>query len=122
MAESGLRPTITWTKEEKSSLPVDSKILLNGTLVVQNIKKSHEGSYTCRATTSLATVEVKVKVNSPVGVGSCSVIRSVSNVSGNYVIDPDGVGGLAPFTAYCDMTDRNGVGVTVISHDSESET
>ena len=27
-----------------------------------------------------------------------------------------------PFTAYCDMTDKNGVGVTVISHDSESRT
>ena len=27
-----------------------------------------------------------------------------------------------PFTVYCDMTDKNGVGVTVISHDSESRT
>jgi len=43
-------------------------------------------------------------------------------VSGNYVIDPDGAGGLAPFTVYCDMSDKNGVGVTVISHDSESRT
>ena len=45
-----------------------------------------------------------------------------SSVSGNYVIDPDGAGGLAPFTVYCDMSDKNGVGVTVISHDSESRT
>ena len=43
-------------------------------------------------------------------------------MSGNYVIDPDGAGGLAPFTVYCDMSDKNGVGVTVISHDSESRT
>ena len=27
-----------------------------------------------------------------------------------------------PFTVYCDMTDKNGVGVTVVSHDSESRT
>ena len=27
-----------------------------------------------------------------------------------------------PFIVYCDMTDKNGVGVTVISHDSESRT
>ena len=27
-----------------------------------------------------------------------------------------------PFTVYCDMNDKNGVGVTVISHDSESRT
>ena len=54
---------------------------------------------------------------------SCSVIKkNVSSVSGNYVIDPDGEGGTAPFTVYCNMTAQNGVGVTVISHDSESRT
>ena len=54
---------------------------------------------------------------------SCSVIKkNVSSVSGNYVIDPDGEGGMAPFTVYCNMTAKNGVGVTVISHDSESRT
>ena len=54
---------------------------------------------------------------------SCSVIRKyISSASGNYVIDPDGEGGLEPFTVYCDMSDKNGVGVTIISHDSESRT
>ena len=48
--------------------------------------------------------------------------KHVSSVSGNYVIDPDGEGGLTPFTVYCDMADKNGDGVTVISHDSESRT
>ena len=46
----------------------------------------------------------------------------MSRVSGYYVIDPDGPGGLLPFTVYCDMSDKNGVGVTVISHDGESRT
>ena len=123
MVESDLRPIITWTKDGKSSLPVDSNVLLNGTLVLQNIKKSHEGYYTCRATNALTTVEAKVKINSPGNAASCSVIRkNVSSVSGNYVIDPDGTGGLAPFTVHCDMSDKNGVGVTVISHNSESRT
>ena len=123
VAESDPKPTITWTKDGKSSLPVDSNVLLNGTLVLQNIKKSHEGYYTCRATNALTTVEAKVKINSPVTVTSCSVIKKyVSSVSGNYVIDPDGTGGLAPFTVHCDMSDKNGVGVTVISHNSESRT
>ena len=40
----------------------------------------------------------------------------------NYTIDPDGDGGLKPFMVYCDMADKNGVGVTVISHDSERRT
>ena len=124
VAESNLRPTITWTKDGKSSLPANSNVLWTGTLVLQNIKKSHEGYYTCRATNALTTVETKVKINSPTRpLSSCSVIKKyVSSVSGNYVIDPDGTGGLAPFTVHCDMTDKNGVGVTVISHNSESRT
>ena len=123
VAESELRPTITWTKDGKSSLPVNSNVLLNGTLVLHSIKKSHEGSYTCRATNALATIATEANVNSPIQATSCSIIRKhVSSVSGNYAIDPDGEGGLAPFTVYCDMTDKNRVGVTVISHDSEGRT
>ena len=123
LAESDLSPTTYWRKEGKSSLSLDSNILLNGTLVLQNIKKSHEGSYICRASNALARIEAKVKINSPVVATSCSVIKKyVTSVSGNYVIDPDGEGGLAPFTVFCDMTDKSGVGVTVISHDSESRT
>ena len=55
---------------------------------------------------------------------SCSNLKMFNPTarSGNYVIDPDGEGDLAPFTAFCDMTGKNGVGVTVVSHDSESRT
>ena len=42
--------------------------------------------------------------------------------NGTYVIDPDGDGGVPPFNVTCDMTDKNGVGMTVISHDSENRT
>ena len=123
VVESDLKPTITWTKDGKIVLPVESSFLQNGTLHMKNIKKSHEGSYTCKATNALSTIEAKVKINSPVRITSCSEIRKyVSSVSGNYDIDPDGAGGLAAFTVYCDMSDKNGVGVTVISHDSESRT
>ena len=123
VAESDLRPRITWIRDGKFSLPGEFFILLNGTLVIQNIKKSHQGFYTCRAANAVKTVEAKVKINSPVTAASCSAIRKyVSSVSGNYVIDPDGEGGQASFSVYCDMTDKNGVGVTVISHDSESRT
>ncbi|XP_015778154.1 PREDICTED: striated muscle-specific serine/threonine-protein kinase-like isoform X2 [Acropora digitifera] len=120
VAKSDLRPVITWEKDIKSRLPVDSNILPNGTLVLHNIQKSHQGTYTCIATNALATIIAKVRVNSPRSISSCSVIRHFTSASGNYEIDPDGAGGLAPFTVYCDMTDKNGVGVTVISHDSES--
>jgi len=123
VAKSDLRTTIAWNKNGKSLLPVETNVLQNGTLLIQSIKKSHAGSYTCRATNALTTIEAKVKVNSPVIAISCSVIRKyVSSVSGSYVIDPDGAGGLASFTVYCDMSDKNGVGVTIISHDSDSRT
>ena len=123
VAESDLRPRITWIRDGKFSLPGEFFVLQNGTLVIQNIKKSHQGFYTCRATNAVKTIEAKVKINSPVTAASCSAIRKyVSSVSGNYVIDPDGEGGQASFSVYCDMTDKNGVGVTVISHDSESRT
>ena len=124
VAESDLKTTITWSKNGKSSLPVDAIVLQNNTLVLENFRKSHEGSYICRATNAVSTIEAKVKINSPARAPvSCSVIRKyVSSVSGNYVIDPDGEGGLAPFTVFCDMANKNGVGVTVISHDSESRT
>ena len=121
-AESDLSPTTYWRKEGKSTLSLDSNVLLNGTLVLQTIKKTHEGSYICKASNALTTIEAKVKINSPIAT-SCSVIKKyVSSVSGNYVIDPDGEGGVAPFSVFCDMTDKSGVGVTVISHDSESRT
>ena len=55
---------------------------------------------------------------------TCSEIKlyNPQATSGSYVIDPDGEGGYEPFTVHCDMTDKNGVGVTVVGHDSESKT
>ena len=52
---------------------------------------------------------------------SCTDIklRNPNTPSGSYGIDPDGEGGVTPFIVHCDMTDKNNVGVTVISHDSK---
>ena len=36
----------------------------------------------------------------------------------SYVINPDGSEGLATFVVSCNMTDKNGVGLTVVSHAS----
>ena len=120
VAESELSTTISWLKNGVSVLPANTHVLQSGTLVIENIKNSPEGSYTCRASNALATIEAKVKINAPIPASCSEVKKYISSVSGNYVIDPDGEGGLAPFTVFCDMTDKSGVGVTVISHDSES--
>ena len=55
---------------------------------------------------------------------TCSDIKhSYSKTpSDSYVIDPDGEGGEKPFKVFCDMADKDGVGVTVVSHDSENRT
>ena len=120
--KSDLKTNVTWLKDGKSLLPIDSNILQDNTLVIPNVTPSHIGSYICRANNALTAIEARVEIKT-LSNPSCSVIRKyVSSSSGNYVIDPDGEGGLAPFTVHCDMTDKNGVGVTVISHDSESRT
>ena len=55
---------------------------------------------------------------------SCSHLKRLSPEanSGTYLIDPDGRGTLAPFLVFFDMTDKKGIGATVISHDSEKKT
>ena len=58
------------------------------------------------------------------GAKSCSHLKQLDPAaeSGAHIIDPDGKGKLAPFDVICNMTDKNGTGVTVISHDSENRT
>ena len=51
-----------------------------------------------------------------------AVTSNTEAKSGSYVIDPDGEGGVKPFKVLCNMTDKGGIGVTVVSHDSENRT
>ena len=53
---------------------------------------------------------------------ACRVKANISDAIDWYIIDPDGPGGKASFQAYCSMTDKEGDGVTVISHDTENRT
>ena len=94
-------------------------------MLLSNVSPNDAGSYTCVAKNSLraikATSVVEVLKDRPT---SCSSLKSrcSEKPSGNFIIDPDGQGGVTPFSVYCDMSDKGGVGVTVISHDSESRT
>ena len=112
---------ITWKRTGKL-LPHNHVVYPNGTLLLRNVVTNDAGTYTCVAKNALRSVEATTVVE--VIMKSCSSIKSARSriSSGNYIIDPDGKGGGTPFSVYCDMSDKGGVGVTVISHDSESRT
>ena len=121
-ASSDLQPTISWVFDGNSSLPQGASIDASNYLIVLSANFNHGGNYTCSATNSLNSLHtnVIVYVKYP---ETCSTVKAnISDVSGDYVIDPDGGQGEVPFTVYCDMTGHGGVGVTVVSHDSENRT
>ena len=120
-AESGtFQPAITWSKK-KGTLPPVSRLLSNGTLVMKPVALKYRGVFLCTAKNFLNSVVTSVTLE--VLPKSCSDWRSAGfTTSEKYKIDPDGTGGVSAFTVFCDMTDKGGVGVTVISHDSETRT
>ena len=112
---------IDWKRSGQNNLPHNHVLYPDGTLLLRSVSSSDAGAYTCVAKNSQRSIEVTSVLevfNTPM---SCSVLKSglSTSSSGNYMIDPDGKGGVTPFRVYCDMSDKGGVGVTVISHDSE---
>ena len=121
-ASSDLQPTISWLFNGVHSLPQGAAIEILNDLIVLSVNYTHGGTYTCSASNSLSSIQANVIVNVKYP-ETCSVVKKdVSGVSGDYVIDPDGVQDENPFTVHCDMTDRESIGVTVVSHDSEKRT
>ena len=112
---------ITWKRTGKV-LPRNHVVYPNGTLLLRIVAANDAGTYSCVAKNALRSVKATSIIE--VILKSCSSIKSgrSGSSSGNYIIDPDGKGGVTPFSVYCDMSDKGGVGVTVISHDSESRT
>ena len=55
---------------------------------------------------------------------TCSELlqKHPSTTNGNHYLNPQELDSLSSVQVYCDMTSKNGVGVTVIGHDSESGT
>ena len=112
---------ITWRRTGKL-LPHNHVVYPNGTLLLRSVAANDAGTYSYVAKNALRSVKATSIIE--VILKSCSSIKSgrSGSSSGNFIIDPDGKGGVTPFSVYCDMSDKGGVGVTVISHDSESRT
>ncbi|XP_022799057.1 brother of CDO-like [Stylophora pistillata] len=113
---------IVWQRTGQG-LPSGHVVYSNGSLLLKNFSPTDAGTYTCiarnfhRSITAITELEVRKPT-------SCSEIKAHNRgiSSGTYTINPDGKEGVTPFSVYCDMTDKGGVGVTVISHDSERRT
>ena len=112
---------ISWKRSGQSHLP-NHILYPNGTLVLKSLSLNAAGTYTCVARNFHRSIEANTLIE--VIPKSCSDLKSgrSGSSSGNYMIDPDGKGGVTPFSVYCDMSDKGGVGVTVISHNSEIRT
>lgn len=114
---------IFWKRKDKNLHYIIYPDFPNGTLLLNNCSYENAGPYTCVAKNSQRLIEA-VTILEMIYLPSCSGIKRAIGIkrSGNYKIDPDGEGGVKAFSVYCDMRDKGMVGVTVISHDSESRT
>lgn len=118
-ADSGeFIPVVTWSKKD-GDLPSGSRVLENGTLVIANASFYAIGFYKCSAKNIITSIEIEVEVD--VLVRTCTEWRRLGYTeSREYRIDPDVEGPVPAFQALCEMTDKNGVGITVFNHDSEN--
>ena len=109
---------VTWTKQG-DVMPKAHEILPNGTLVINVTSFVDGGLYTCAAQNAIAAINASSTVS--VLVRSCSEWRLAGyKFSGVFDIRP--TENASAFKVFCNMTEREGVGVTVVSHDSEQRT
>ena len=121
-ASSDLKPTMLWMYGGTFSLPSGASVDSLNTLIILSANISHSGTYTCNATDAFSSIQTSVTVHVKYPETCSKVKENISDVSGDYFIDPDGVLGEDPLPVYCNMSDKGGVGVTVVGHDREKRT
>jgi len=118
-ASSGLKTTVTWVFNGTLSLPEGSATDADNLIVALLANITHGGNYTCSAMNALSSLYANVIVHVKIPETCSSLKTNISDVSGDYDIVPDGDQGGAPFMEYCNMTYKEGIGVTAVSHDSQ---
>ena len=121
-ASSHLKPAILWMYDGTFSFSSGATVDSLNVLTILSANISHSGSYTCNVADAFSSSQTRVTVHVKYPETCSKVKTSISEVSGDYLIDPDGVLGEDPFPVYCNMTGKGGVGVTVVGHDSENRT
>ena len=121
-ASSELKSTIQWMYDGTFSFLSGASVVSLSALIISSANISHSGTYTCNAMDAFSSIQTSVTVHVKYPETCSKVKANIIDVSGDYFIDPDGVLGEDPFPVYCNMTDKGGVGVTVVGHDSENRT
>ena len=105
------------TRSSQTSQEIPTSQILRTTKTVSTTQGNQPSS------TIFATTEPKMNTLQVEQPRTCHDVKSyISDASGWYFIDPDRDGGEDPFQVYCNMVEKGGVGVTVISHDTENTT
>ena len=114
--QTNINSTVTWRRRGRH-LPMEHLSFPNGTLLLRMAASSFSGFYACAV--KIHATEVLKETQVLIGNLSCSHVKAgyPKAPSGNYTIDPDSEGGEDPFVVYCDMSDKNRIGVTVVGHD-----
>ena len=116
--QTNINNTVTWRRRD-GGLPREHLSFPNGTLLLRKVESSFSGYFVCAV--KIDTTEVLKETQVIIGNLSCSHIKAgyPEAPSGNYTIDPDSDKGEDPSVVYCDMSDKNRIGVTVVGHDRE---
>ena len=119
--EYGVEPiVIKWYKFDK--LLTGDRYLItrnNQILTIKNVMKSDAGNYKCIVQSKFSKLQsvTTLSVKAP---KTCKDLRLYGEKESRvYTVYPTIS---RPVKVYCDMSSKNGVGVTVISHDSEGRT
>lgn len=109
---------INWSRQG-DAMPAAHEILQNGTLVINVTSVGDGGLYICAAQSAIAAINASSGVT--VLMKSCSEWRLAGyNLSGVFNVNPNKDS--RSFKVFCNMTDKGGVGVSVVSHNSEQRT
>eukprot|EP00794_Sanderia_malayensis_P006842 gene6842-7610_t len=114
---------VAWSRKGKQ-LPRNSHFSQNNQILeIRDFQLDDAGEYSCRVSSRFSSISHNIELVPRSYLATCaSLKRNGATKSGNYLINPSENHSTRPVQVYCDMSILNGVGVTLVSHDSERKT